>query len=809
MASTRNRGKEASARAAPRETPGPAVAIARAGRRALVIALAAVVLAAIAGVALWWSQQPRATSASPAVVASAPAATYVGGKACATCHAKEAQAWRGSDHDLAMQVADAKTVLGNFDNATFGARDDATTFFTRDGKYFANAQGPDGKRADFEIKYTFGVRPLQQYLVELPGGRMQALGVAWDSRPKEAGGQRWFHLYPGRKLAPGDPLHWTGIDQNWNFQCAECHSTNLRKAFDAASGTFHTTWSEINVACEACHGPGSNHVAWAKRGAAGGDFPGKGLAIALDERRGVSWQREAGGATAKRSAPRTTGREIDVCGRCHSRAARFADDYDYAKPAGDAQRRALLGEPLYHPDGQMRDEVYDWGSFLQSRMHTQGVTCSDCHDPHSLALRAPGNAVCAQCHSPQAFDVPAHTHHASGTPGAECASCHMPTTTYMTVDPRHDHSLRIPRPDLTVKLGVPNACNACHTKKSPQWAADAVVALWGKNAAHGYQRFGEAFVAARTGAPGARGMLLTLIDDPAQPALVRASAIDRLGPWLTPTSIPAIARALNDPSPDVRAAAVGVLGATDDDTRLRYLPRMLTDDSSIVRMDAAQALAGSREGSIPAASRAAFAKAIDEYVAAQVYLADRPEGHVNLANLAAKRGNADVAIASYRKAIAIDPTFVPAYANLADLYRARGVEGEAEKVLREGLARNPQAAALHYSLGLALVRQKRMGEALPALAQAARLAPLNARYAYAYAIALNDAREPLKSLAELEAANKRHPHDREILEALALYAAHDRKQDVALGYARKLRELDPDNPQYQRMVREYEAPAAR
>jgi predicted CXXCH cytochrome family protein len=754
-------------------------------RNAALVAVAAVVVVVAAFVAHRWMQ----VAAVPAV-ATMPAPTYVGASACAACHANEAKAWRGSDHDLAMQAASAQSMLGNFDNAKFGT----STFFARDGKYFVNTEGPDGKRADFELKYAFGVRPLQQYLVELPGGRLQALTIAWDARRKAQGGQRWFDLYPGQKLVPGDALHWTGLDQNWNFQCAECHSTNLRKAFDAASDTFKTTWSEINVACEACHGPGSNHVAWAKGGAA---TPNRGLAVALDERRNVAWSFAGDGKTAKRSVPRTTDREIDTCGRCHARAARFADDWAHGKPHGDAHRRALLSDGLYWPDGQQRDEVYNWGSFLTSRMHAQGVTCSDCHDPHSLKLRAPGNAVCAQCHAAAAFDTPQHTHHATNV---TCANCHMPTTTYMVVDPRHDHSFRVPRPDLTVALGVPNACNACHAKQPATWAAAAVDRLWGKER-RGHQRFAEAFAGAAAGAPGSRGRLLTLIEDASQPAIVRATAIERLAPWLTPGTEASVARALNDADPYVRAAAVNALATRDAQTRERYLPRMLDDGSRVVRMDAAIALADAR---VPANAQAAFATALGEYVAAQTYNADRPEGHVNLGNLYLRRGDTERATAAFRKAIAVDPTFVPAYVNLADLYRARAMDGESQKVLRDGVARNPQAAALRHALGLALVRMKRAPEARKELAEATRLAPGDARYAYVYAVALADAGDRGRAQAVLDAAHRAHPYHRDVLEALAAYAVRDGKREAAAGYARTLRDLDPENAQYAAMLREIE-----
>jgi tetratricopeptide (TPR) repeat protein len=782
--------------------PTDAVPRATAGGGAARGAGALALVALVAG-ALWLFFERAPT---PAVAATPPVAVapmrYVGGAECTACHAKEHAAWQGSDHDLAMQVADDRTVLGNFANARFSYAATTSTFFRRNGKYFVNTDGPDGKLADFEIKYAFGVHPLQQYLVEFPGGRMQALGIAWDSRPKAAGGQRWFHLYPGQNVKAGDWLHWTSVSQNWNFQCAECHSTNLRKNFDARTDTFKTTWSEIDVSCESCHGPASNHVAWARKQGDWHAFDAdKGLALALDERKGVVWTPVAGTGNAIRSAPRSAAREIEMCARCHGRAGRLTDDYVHGKPPLDTHRLSRLDDDLYWNDGQMRDEVYNWGSFVQSKMYAQGVTCADCHDPHSLKLRQPGNLVCAQCHLPAKYDTTKHTHHADGTPGAACASCHMPTTTYMVVDPRHDHSMRVPRPDLAAGVGAPNACNNCHAKKTPQWAADAIHQWTGKSPT-GFQHFAQALHAGSTGAPGARGALLTVLDDRTQPAIVRASAVDRLGHLLTPTTVDAVSRALNDPDAQVRLAAVEALANADTATRQRYLPRMLDDPVRGVRIEAARGLAGPPEAGLSPSQRTALDKALADYVVVQTYNADRPEGRTSLGNLYALRGDPGGAVPEYRKAIAIDPTFVAAYVNLADLYRARGVEAEAEKTLREGIARNPRAAALHHTLGLVLVRQKRGAEGLVELRTAAQLAPDDARFAYVYAVALNDAGQRAEALKVLESALKRRPYDRDLLSGLAFFNLQAGKREQALAYVKQLRELDPENAEYARMAKQ-------
>ena len=403
-----------------------------------------------------------------------------------------------------MADATEQNVLGNFSGARFAYAGTTTEFFRRDGKFFARTDGPDGKVADFEVKYTFGVQPLQQYLVELSGGRLQALSIAWDSRPKSQNGQRWFHLYPNERITHDDELHWTRPSQNWNFTCADCHSTGLRKNYDRDNDRFQTHFAEISVGCEACHGPGSRHITWAS--APRGDRAAlrdstKGLTARLDERRGVAWNVSATSGNATRSHPRVSDREIETCAQCHSRRSQIADGYEAGKPFLDYYRPALLTRPLYHADGQQRDEVYDWGSFLQSKMFARGVTCSDCHNPHSGKLRADGNATCASCHLPAKYDTPAHTHHESTSAGATCIGCHMPTTTYMVIDPRHDHSLRIPRPDLSVTLGTPNACTSCHTQRDARWAAAQVTAWYGPRAGpDAHERVAKAFFAADAGA---------------------------------------------------------------------------------------------------------------------------------------------------------------------------------------------------------------------------------------------------------------------------------------------------------------------
>jgi len=430
----------------------------------------ATVLLAGAGLAAGCARDERARGASSIAAPNASAAApleYSGSAACADCHRAQTALWRGSHHDLAMQDATAETVLGDFADASFAADGVTTTFFRRDERFWIRTPGRDGRQTELALPYTFGVDPLQQYLVALPDGRLQAFGVAWDSRPAAAGGQRWFDLYPGDRLEPGDPLHWTGRDQTWNHMCAECHSTGLRKGYQADEDRYRTTWSEIDVACEACHGPGSRHVSWARaeagaRPGAGGGDPERGLAVRLRDAVPGQWIMDLETGIAKRSPPRARDTQIEVCARCHSRRATLTESYRHGGSLLDTHAPALLDAALYFADGQIREEVFEWGSFLQSRMHRAGVTCSDCHDPHSLAVRGEGNAACAGCHLPSRFDAVEHHRHRPGTRGAACVECHMPAREYMVVDRRRDHSLRVPRPDLATALGAPDACTACH-----------------------------------------------------------------------------------------------------------------------------------------------------------------------------------------------------------------------------------------------------------------------------------------------------------------------------------------------------------
>ncbi len=695
---------------------------------------------------------------------------YVGREVCARCHRAAAQAWAGSHHDFAMQEATPGIVLGDFDDAEFTYAGVRTRFSRRGDRFIVNTDGPGGKLADFEIEYAFGADPLQQYLIELPGGRLQALSIAWDTRPREAGGQRWFHLYPGERITHEDELHWTKRSQNWNHMCAECHSTAFQKNYDPGTRVYASRWKEIDVSCEACHGPGSWHVAWAGKQAGWEGIEGKGLVVALNEREKAGWVIDAATGNARPSMPRESQAEIEMCARCHARRSQMFEDDPGDRALADSHLPTLLREGIYHADGQIDGEVYEYGSFLQSRMYHAGVTCSDCHDPHSLQLRASGDGVCSQCHAQGKYGATTHHFHRADSPGASCVGCHMAAKTYMVVDERHDHGFRVPRPDLSAELGTPNACAACHAAQTSVWAAEKVSGWLGRDA-RSFQSYGSELYAARTRTADAEAPLLALLRDRAQPAIARATTASALSEWLSPASLDAVTDALRDPSPLVRMGALEAVESLPPAERWQRTRSLLGDPVRVVRALTASVLAEVPAENLSVDERRAFERATDEYIASQRLNADQPESQVNMGNFLAARGDRNAAEAAYRLALKIDPQWVPAYVNLADLLRASGRDPEGENVLRAGLRRAPNAAALHHSLGLLLVRQKKPEAALESLRRAAELAPDDARVAYVYAVALDSAGKRREATAVVDASLARAPADRALRSLAASLAA--------------------------------------
>ncbi|MFO1149426.1 MAG: tetratricopeptide repeat protein [Alsobacter sp.] len=772
---------------------------------ALVAAFVAFAVFAVAGLAR--GQQPAApatgsptTLPSPALgtLATFAPAGYLGSTSCSGCHQAESRLWAASDHAKAMAPAEPATVLGDFSDQTAQAGGSKGRFFKEGDGFFVETEGRDGKPATFRVSHTFGWTPLQQYLVTFPDGRLQALPWAWDTRAREAGGQRWFHVYGDEPIPNTDSRHWTRGQQTWNFMCAECHSTALSKGYDPKADTYRTTWSEISVGCESCHGPGAAHVAWAKAGADAGQA-GKGFSGRPAARAPVTWTPDPRTGSPSASAPRPAGDEVELCARCHSRRAQVSADWHPGRPLGDTHLPSFLTPELFEDDGQMKDEVFNDHSFKQSLMYARGVACSDCHDVHSGKLKAASAEVCGQCHLPQRFAAKAHSGHEPGPGAPDCVSCHMPARTYMQVDRRHDHSFRIPRPDLSATLGTPNACTDCHKDKPASWAASAIEA-WHGPVRKGHQTWAAAFHGARLGDPAAREGLVALASNRAAPGVARATAVDALGTLPSAEGDLAIGSALSDPDALVRVAALRGQERQPLAIRWQRGKDLLKDPVLIVRLAAASLLADQKPEGLPPAEREALLAAFAEYEASQRLNADRPEGHAALALFRQRQGRQADAEAEYLAALKLEPGAATVSANLADLYRQQGKEAAAEQALRAALMVAPSSALVRHSLGLSLIRSKRYPEALEQLKQAATLEPDNARYAYVYAVALQSTGQGQEAGRVAAEALARHPNDPDLLGLMLQRALQSGDVAAAAPLAQRLSALRPDDAQLARLA---------
>ncbi len=708
---------------------------------------------------------------------------YVGDQSCQACHAKEYEQWQGSHHDLAMQQANQKSVLGDFNNTHFSKDGITTNFFKKNDRFMVNTDGPDGKLHDYEISYTFGVYPLQQYMVKFPQGRIQVLDIAWDSRPREEGGQRWFSLHPHETIPANDVLHWTGPNLNWNYMCADCHSTNLKKNYKLQDNSYNTQWDVINVSCEACHGPASEHVALAKAAADNSAVKPGGLTVNFPTTASHQWIiNDHFKPELKGNISRT---EVEVCARCHARRSQLDDDFVPGDNFRDHYLPSLLTDMLYFPDGKINDEVYVYGSFKQSLMYKAGVTCNDCHNTHSLELKAKGDNVCQQCHLATTYATPAHHFHDTESSGASCIACHMPSRIYMGVDERNDHSFRIPRPDIAAQLGIPDACTNCHKGKQSQWAANAVQQWYGKVPA-GYQNFAAALHALEQQDEDALTLAYSvLLDDTAD--IAKATVTGFLGEYPSRQTLMTSLQMLRSKDADTRRQALQALQAFPLQHSISQIYRTLNDPVKSVRLEAARILAAVPKGSLQKEQQELINKVTEEYRQSLLFNADRPESQLSLAQLYSQLGQPDKADAAYKQALLLQPQFIPAYVNYVNFLQQQNRETAAYEILQTGLKTRADAA-LYHSLGLWYVRNKDMDKGLQALQKSAELEPDNARFQYVYAIAIGE-KQPQQAITMLQTALQAHSGNIELLSALASFYEKIGDSANALNYQQKAQKV--------------------
>ena len=619
---------------------------------------------------------------------------------------------------------------------------------------------------DVELRYALGRKHVEQYVGALAPGRLQALPRAFDLVRSE-----WFDLFADDPRTPTDWGHWSNRGMNASMQCLPCHTTEYDKGYDATSDTYDSRWREMGVGCEACHGPGHPHVT-ARR--TGGPDPWVG------------------------SDPE---RLLDACGACHARRIERAA-FTPGDRFVDAFEPELLDTSAYHPDGQVKEELYELVSFQQSKMFHEGVRCWNCHDAHGDGTRAQGNALCRTCHDIK-YDSEAHTHHTTGSPGADCRGCHMPVTVYMQRDPRHDHAFLRPDPEATVETGVPNACNRCHTDRDAAWAVGIMRTWYPDERTRALRRAVTRTIAgARDGdantVPG-----LIEVATTARDAVHRASATRLLARFPTASGVTtAVLQALTDDEAVVRSAAAWTFGqrpSLTPDVRTALLART-TDDARLVRQHVAFALRDTPQSSLAPETARALTHATDEWTTGQARLGDTPEAHYNLAIMSTARGNAEAAIDEYRAALRLWPQSFRARHNLGMLLARLGRLDEAASEFEAVIAHDPVPDSA-FALGLLRAQQERWREAIAALERCVGEDPHHPRARYNLALAYAKAGETTKALDELERAAGEDDTHREAVLTLVDLARQANDKPRLERWVLEAASLDPEvreNPELQR-----------
>lgn len=719
------------------------------------------------------SQPDSDSSDSQAMPASHQA--FVGDETCQSCHANQMDDWKESHHDYAMKPATPEFVRGDFNDATFSHNGATYRFFQQDTLFMVEAPGPKGEPVRYQIPYTFGWEPLQQYLVDFGNGKLQALNIAWDTEREQ-----WFALDTEQGIGHGNWLHWTGGAMNWNTMCADCHSTNLQQNYIPEADSFHTTWSSINVSCESCHGPGKEHV----------DF------MQTEEAEEATIERIR--QDLKLTWNSTQEQQINQCASCHAFREKLTKNYEHSGDFLDHFNPTLPHPDSYFADGQIKEEVYVYGSFLQSKMFKNGVKCSDCHDPHSLQLKAnvTDNSLCLQCHA-SSYNAPEHHFHEVNTEASQCISCHMPGRYYMEVDFRRDHSFRVPRPDLSAKFGTPNACNSCHGDQSAEWAARSIEDWYGEER---QDKYSEVLVNADSLGSEALPGLREVIFDTAQPDIARATAIWYLAQFPPAQSRDIMEQALGSESSLMRISAARAFAAFPQNEKSAVLQDALDDSVRAVRIAAAEGLAEFSTADIIPSQKQAFNNALQEYKSyldANQYF---PSGQMNRGQFYEKRGETQKAIDAYQKAIEKDAEFYPARVNLAYLYNQQGRNEQAEELLTTVIDQQPSYGPAYYSLALLLAEENRLQETLPYFEKGADLMPENARLHYNWAIALQRMERAEEAASAYQQAIELAPGNPDYLYGICTLYIQQEQYEQALPYARKLAESAPQNPRFQKLL---------
>jgi len=720
----------------------------------------------IAAIMLGWPEPDSARADSAGSATNSPAtrpdiySNYVGSASCIDCHAYAHGKWAGSHHAEAERQVETNRDMAAFVPAREFKHGTQKTFVEwRDGQACIAGLGVSNRWETNVVARVIGEDPLRQFLIKFPGGRYQVQEASYDPRSNE-----WFNVYGSEDRMPGEWGHWTGRGMNWNSMCAACHNTRVQKNYDAATDTYHTTMAEMTVSCEACHGPLKAHV---------------------------DWQKQYGGSGQKDPFFPKFSRELtmDMCASCHARRADLTGNFVPGDQFNDHYELSTVdSSDLFYPDGQIRDEDYEYSSFLGSKMAHAGLTCLDCH-PRSLHMaKLHGNALCMQCHTGGYLKAPVikpteHSHHADGSTGNECANCHMPQTLYMQKHWRHDHGFTIPDPLLTKEFGIPNACNRCHTDESTDWALTNTVAWYGDKMERHTRARAQIIARARTGDASSPTNLVRLLQTEAIPYW-RAVAANLLGGWPAhPDVTPALLNSLNDTNALVRSASIRSLAPLVENEMVTQAVRKNLDDPlRNVRVAAAWTLRASLETNSPAA--ADLKLFLD-------HNADQPLGQMQLGAYNLARGDTTNALRYFETAVKWDAYSPGIRHELAIIYSQLGRMTDAVAQLEQAVKLAPKDAEFHFKLALALNEIGDSTRVMAELGEAVRCDPRHTRAWYNLGLARNAAGDPAGAVRALFSAESANPGDPAIPYARATILARQGQMKEARQAAERALEIDP------------------
>ncbi|MBU2918816.1 hypothetical protein KO505_12745 [Psychrosphaera sp. F3M07] len=687
---------------------------------------------------------------------------------CVTCHQSAVNDWQQSDHAKAMDLANEKTILGNFNNVTTKHFSQQARFYIQDELFKIDLTEGD-KLTTYTVNYTFGHYPLQQYLVPAQGGRFQVFPFAWDSRQESQGGQRWYPNYANEDIKSNDRLHWQQPLQNWNGMCADCHSDGLKRNYSIAENSFETKWDNINVGCQSCHGKMDDHTQVnVQTSSSLIDSPQQHQQVLnwlIKPGEKVAKLRDQQGKLATKQEKRDKGKFMDTCFSCHSLRSPLTDGIQPEQEFLNQFSPSLLSQPFYHSDGQIKEEVYVYGSFLQSKMFAEGVTCLNCHNKHTMKVKTQSNGLCLQCHSSEVYQQEKHTQHPLTSSGGQCVNCHMPETTYMSVDARRDHSFRIPRPDLSAIYNTPNACINCHQDQDNLWAVSHLEKWHGKSKilSDGEQLFIE--LQHQGGLP--LDLHFKLINDLSLNEIKRASAIMLLPNSTAKLSDSQVQSWIASDEPLIRLAMAKVGHLLPLNERIKHYKSLLNDQYKAIRIASATHLVN-----LGLEQSVIFKNAFDELVFANEVSSWRGEGNLNQSLIHLNKGQTTQTISALNKSISVDPYFDVPYVNLADVYKNLNDNKNEKSTLDKGLTFNPKSANLHYSYGMYLIRLGDKKSSINSFASAIRYDNTNPQFAYLYILALDSVGNTQKAIRELKLIIKRYNYNRQLLQ-------------LGLGFAQK------------------------